>query len=96
MAALDPSKDNKKYVYDTVNADIESEKSLRYTEVEHSVTFQKAIKLHYPAVLWALFINTATILKGMDGGIVGSLVGIEPFKGQYGYLYNDTFTIEAS
>lgn len=74
----------------------EATKSLQYTEVEHSLTFWAAIKVHYPAVLWALFINLATVLKGMDGGIVGSLVGIEPFKEQYGYLYQgDTYIIEA-
>ena len=73
----------------------EATKSLQYTEVEHSLTFWAAIGAHYPAVLWALFINLATVLKGMDGGIVGSLVGIEPFKEQYGYIYDGSYIIEA-
>ncbi|KAH9884252.1 putative MFS alpha-glucoside transporter [Xylariomycetidae sp. FL2044] len=86
-------------VVDSVDADdtpqTESEKSLRYTETEHALAFWAAVRMHYPAVLWALFINLATVLKGMDGGIVGSLVGIGPFKEQYGYLYNGTYIIEA-
>lgn len=73
----------------------EAEKSFQYTELEHSLTFWQALKLHYPAVLWGLFINIATILKGMDGGIVGSLVGLDPFKRQYGYLYDGEYIIEA-
>ncbi|KAJ9134632.1 Sugar transporter [Pleurostoma richardsiae] len=74
---------------------LEGEKSYQYTEVEHSLSFWVAIQLHYPAVLWALFINLATVLKGMDGGIVGSLVGLAPFKEQYGYLYSDTYIVAA-
>ncbi|KAH9996747.1 putative MFS alpha-glucoside transporter [Xylariaceae sp. FL0662B] len=98
MSASISSPEDKKNAYHSVDADsiqIESEKSLQYTEVEHSLTFWQAIKLHYPAVLWVLFINLATVLKGMDGGIVGSLVGIGPFKEQYGYLFNNIYIIEA-
>lgn len=76
------TKDNKD-VDDYVDVDslqTEQEKSMQYTETEHSLTFWKALQLHYPAVLWGLFINLATVLKGMDGGIVGSLVGLDPFK----------------
>ncbi|KAI1336361.1 putative MFS alpha-glucoside transporter [Xylariaceae sp. FL0016] len=80
-------------VRDSLHA--ESEKSRQYTELEHSLTFSAAIRQHWPAVLWALFINLATVLKGMDGGIVGSLVGIGQFKEAYGYLYNGTFIVEA-
>ncbi|KAL1862789.1 hypothetical protein VTK73DRAFT_6648 [Phialemonium thermophilum] len=74
----------------------EATKSLQYTEVEHALTFWAAIRKHYPAVLWSLFINLATVLKGMDGGIVGSLIGLDPFKRQYGYLYkDDTYVVAA-
>lgn len=76
-------------------ADIEAEKSLQYTELEHSLKFWQALKLHYPAVLWGLFINLATVLKGMDGAIVGSLVGLEPFKRQYGRQHDGLWLIEA-
>lgn len=94
MSHLKDSKDVDSHVdIDTIQTELE--KSMQYTETEHALTFWKALKLHYPAVLWGLFINLATVLKGMDGGIVGSLVGLDPFKEQYGYLYNDTYLIEA-
>lgn len=98
MAASDAASVDKADIHPSVDIDsleIEFEKSLQYTEVEHGLTFWAAIKLHYPAVLWCLFINLATVLKGMDGGIVGSLVGIGTFKEQYGYLYNGTYVVEA-
>ncbi|KAF4124204.1 MFS transporter, SP family, solute carrier family 2 (facilitated glucose transporter), member 8 [Geosmithia morbida] len=55
--------------------------------MEHSSTFWQAFQEHYPAVLWALYVNLATVLKGVDGSIVGSLVGLEPFRRQYGYEF---------
>ncbi|KAF4121494.1 MFS transporter, SP family, solute carrier family 2 (facilitated glucose transporter), member 8 [Geosmithia morbida] len=77
------------------NPGSEAEKSLRYTELEHSSRLWQALQLYYPAVLWDLFINLATVLKGMDGTIVGSLVGLDPFKRQYGYVYDGQYVIEA-
>ncbi|KAH8893601.1 general substrate transporter [Thozetella sp. PMI_491] len=98
MASTDLPLDVKEKFSPAADGDLqldESEKAQLYTDTEHSLSFRDAIKHHYPAVLWALFINLATVLKGMDGGIVGSLVGIGPFKEQYGYLYNGNFIIEA-
>ncbi|KAJ5815144.1 sugar transporter [Penicillium riverlandense] len=74
---------------------VEAEKSAQFTEYEHSLGFWEAVKLHWPAVAWAVFINLATILKGLDGGIVGSLVGLETFKETYGYEYHGTYVIAA-
>src|SRR5262245_22820578 len=74
----------------------EAEKSLQFTEIEHGMGFWQAAKLHWPAICWGLFINLATVLKGivsllhdytsvrtdiltgMDGAIVGSLIGLDP------------------
>lgn len=42
----------------------EAEKSLQFTEIEHSLGFWQAAKLYWPAVCWGLFINLATVLKG--------------------------------
>ena len=44
----------------------EAEKSLQYTEIEHALGFWQAAKLHWPAICWGLFINLATVLKGMS------------------------------
>ncbi|KAJ5102225.1 sugar transporter [Penicillium alfredii] len=73
----------------------EAEKSAQFSEYEHSLGFWEAVKLHWPAVVWAMFINLATILKGLDGGIVGSLVGLEPFKKTFGYEYQGKHIIAA-
>ncbi len=54
MAPDKVSSGKKDGVLDSVDVDslhTEAEKSLQYTEVEHSLTFWSAIKLHYPAVL---------------------------------------------
>lgn len=74
----------------------EAEKSLRLTELEHSLNFWQATKLYWPAVGWCLFVNLAVVLNGMDGGIIGSLVGMEPFVRQYGYLYDGTYVVKAA
>ncbi|PLB47346.1 sugar transporter [Aspergillus steynii IBT 23096] len=73
----------------------EAEKSLQFTEYEHSLGFWDAMGLYWPAVVWSMFINLATILKGMDGGIVGSLVGLEPFKRTFGYEYKGNYVVPA-
>jgi hypothetical protein len=44
----------------------EAQKSLQFTEIEHAMGFWQAAKLHWPAIAWGLFINLATVLKGMS------------------------------
>ncbi|KAI4748809.1 general substrate transporter [Aureobasidium sp. EXF-12298] len=75
---------------------MKSETSVRYTEIEHSLGFWQAAKLYYPAALWVLYVNLATVLKGMDGGITGSLIGLDPFKKTYGHPYHDTYVAPAA
>ncbi|KAI4720628.1 general substrate transporter [Aureobasidium sp. EXF-10727] len=69
---------------------MKSETSVRHTEIEHSLGFWQAARLYYPAALWVLYMNLAVVLKGMDGGITGSLIGLDPFKKTYGHPYHDT------
>ncbi|KAF2245889.1 sugar transporter [Trematosphaeria pertusa] len=94
-----PKEDLKKELSPSVDVGFasteEAEKSLQFTEVEHAMGFWQAAKLYWPAICWGLFINLATILKGMDGGIVGSLIGLEPFKRDYGYEFNGTYIVAA-
>ncbi|KAK7731795.1 hypothetical protein SLS53_008616 [Cytospora paraplurivora] len=66
-----------------------------YTCKEHALTFWAAIRLHYPAVLWALLVNLATVCQGLDGQVVGAIVGIEPFKRQFGVAFDHEIIIEA-
>lgn len=75
--------------------DRDTENAARYTETEHSLTFYSAIKLYYPAVLWALVVNLATLCQGLDGQVIGALVGIEPFKHHFGVQYQGEYIIEA-
>ncbi|KAI5276646.1 general substrate transporter [Aureobasidium subglaciale] len=75
---------------------MKSEASVRYTKIEHSLGFWQAAKLYYPAALWVLYVNLATVLKGMDGGITGSLIGLDPFKKTYGHPYNNTYVVPAA
>ena len=75
---------------------MKSETYTRYTEIEHSLGFWQAAKLYYPAALWVLYVNLATVLKGMDGGITGSLIGLDPFKETFGYPYNGTYVVPAA
>lgn len=75
--------------------DSESEKAARYTETEHSLTFCSALKSYYPAVLWVLVVNLATLCQGLDGQVIGALVGIEPFKRHFGVEFQGEYIIEA-
>lgn len=75
--------------------DSEAEKAARYTETEHSLTFSQAIKLYYPAVIWALAVNLATLCQGLDGQVIGALMGIKPFKEHYGVEFQGDYIIEA-
>jgi MFS family permease len=70
--------------------------SVQHTEREHHLGFWKAARLYYPAALWVLYVNLATVLKGLDGGITGSLIGLDPFKKKYGYLYDDSYVVSAA
>ncbi|KAL6230992.1 hypothetical protein BDW75DRAFT_244323 [Aspergillus navahoensis] len=65
----------------------EAELSYEFTKDEHRLTFWAAARRHWPALAWGMFMNLATVLKGMDGGVVKGLVGLEVFKSTYGY-YN--------
>lgn len=73
----------------------ETEKAARHTETEHSLTFCSAIKLYYPAVIWALVVNLATLCQGLDGQVIGALVGIGPFQHHFGVEYQGEYIIEA-
>ncbi|KAL2820840.1 general substrate transporter [Aspergillus cavernicola] len=82
----------------TDNADNlwESEQSKLYTQAQHDLGFWEAVRLYRPAVFWCLVINIAVILKGFDGALVGSIVGLDPFKKQFGYLYNGEYVVSAA
>ncbi|ODM15731.1 hypothetical protein SI65_08965 [Aspergillus cristatus] len=73
----------------------DAEKSQQFTFHEHSTGFWQALRLNWPAFLWGLFINFATILKGIDGGVVRGLVGLNAFKHTYGYNYHGEYVIAA-
>lgn len=64
-----PKEDLKKELSPSVDVGFasteEAEKSLQFTEVEHAMGFWQAAKLYWPAICWGLFINLATILKGL-------------------------------
>lgn len=75
--------------------DSDAEKATNYTRKEHALTFRAALRIHYPAVLWALLVNLATVCQGLDGQVVGALVGIEPFKRHFGVAFDDDFIIQA-
>ncbi|KAJ5902963.1 hypothetical protein N7504_005346 [Penicillium tannophilum] len=73
----------------------EAELSFRFTKEEHALSWWEAMRMHYPAIGWGLFMNLATILKGIDGGIVRSIVGLPIFKETYGYNHNGNYIIAA-
>ncbi|RFU24883.1 hypothetical protein B7463_g11453, partial [Scytalidium lignicola] len=91
-------KDELKGSVKAVDADIidEAAQSLLYTQAQHALGFWEAVRLYRTAVLWSLLINTAIILKGFDGALVGSVVGLTPFKQQFGYLYAGKYEISAA
>ncbi|ROV97361.1 hypothetical protein VMCG_06895 [Cytospora schulzeri] len=75
--------------------DSDADKTAQYTRKEHVLTFWAAFKLHYPAVLWALLVNLATVCQGLDGQVVSALVGIEPFKKHFGVVFDEELIIQA-
>jgi sugar porter (SP) family MFS transporter len=78
-----------------LHVDSETGKAARYTETEHSLTFFDALRLYYPAVVWALVVNLATLCQGLDGQVIGALVGIGPFKHHFGVEYQGEYIIQA-
>ncbi|KAJ5111278.1 hypothetical protein N7532_001813 [Penicillium argentinense] len=77
------------------DASEEAELSYQFTKEEHVLGWWDAMRLHYPAIGWGILMNLATILKGIDGGIVRSLVGLPIFKEIYGYNHNGKYIIAA-
>ncbi|GAQ42875.1 hypothetical protein AtubIFM55763_009303 [Aspergillus tubingensis] len=73
----------------------EAEFAQEFTRKEHALGFWEAMRRHWPAVAWASFMNLATILKGIDGGIVKGLVGLDVFKKTYGYNYHGEYVLAA-
>jgi hypothetical protein len=45
---------------------VEAEKSAQFTEYEHSLGFWEAVKLHWPAVAWAVFINLVRYVDSIE------------------------------
>ncbi|KAI7971083.1 hypothetical protein EIK77_007199 [Talaromyces pinophilus] len=80
----------------TEDAVWQAEQSQLYTQTQHALSFWEAVRLYRPAVLWSIVINVAVVLKGFDGALVGSIVGLDPFKEQFGYLYNDEYVVSAA
>ncbi|KIV87394.1 hypothetical protein PV11_02943 [Exophiala sideris] len=74
----------------------ESAQSLLYTQAQHALGFWEAVRLYPTAILWSLLINVAIILKGFDGALVGSVVGLAPFQRQFGYEYEGSWVISAA
>ncbi|RDW89812.1 uncharacterized protein DSM5745_01587 [Aspergillus mulundensis] len=74
----------------------EAEQSQFYTHTQHALGFWEAVNLYRPAAIWSLMINVAVVLKGFDGALVGSIVGLDPFKKQFGYLYNGEYVVSAA
>ncbi|KAL2832611.1 general substrate transporter [Aspergillus cavernicola] len=73
----------------------EAELSYEFTKDEHKLTFWDAVRRHWPALTWGMFMNLATILKGIDGGVVKGLVGLDVFKETYGYYHNGSYILAA-
>ncbi|KAL4877825.1 general substrate transporter [Aspergillus karnatakaensis] len=73
----------------------EAELSYEFSKDEHSLRFLDAARRHWPALAWGMFMNLATVLKGIDGGVVKGLVGLDVFKQTYGYNNNGTYMLAA-
>ncbi|KAL4778876.1 general substrate transporter [Aspergillus varians] len=73
----------------------EAELSYEFTKDEHSLGFYEAARRHWPALAWGMFMNLATVLKGIDGGVVKGLVGLNVFKETYGYDHNGEYILAA-
>ncbi|KAL4932484.1 putative MFS alpha-glucoside transporter [Aspergillus undulatus] len=73
----------------------EAELSFEFTKDEHTLSFWAAARRHWPALAWGMFMNLATVLKGIDGGVVKGLVGLDVFKETYGYERNGEYILAA-
>ncbi|RAH50170.1 putative MFS alpha-glucoside transporter [Aspergillus brunneoviolaceus CBS 621.78] len=76
----------------------DAESSQEFLAAEHALTFWPALRQHWPTVAWALFMNLATILKGIvyqDGGVVKGIVGLDVFKQNYGYEHEGRYILAA-
>ncbi|KAL4865922.1 hypothetical protein BDV12DRAFT_187832 [Aspergillus spectabilis] len=73
----------------------EAELSYEFSKDEHSLAFWEAARRHWPALAWGMFMNLATVLKGIDGGVVKGLVGLDVFKQTYGYYHDGEYRLAA-
>ncbi|KAJ0421155.1 general substrate transporter, partial [Aspergillus carlsbadensis] len=73
----------------------DAELSYEFTKDEHTLRFWEAARRHWPALAWGMFMNLATVLKGIDGGVVKGLVGLPIFKQTYGYQRHGEYILAA-
>ncbi|KUL89020.1 hypothetical protein ZTR_06000 [Talaromyces verruculosus] len=74
-----PSATGKSLDY-TEDAVWQAEQSQLYTQTQHALSFWEAVRLYKPAVLWSIMISVAVVLKGFDGALVGSIVGLDSLR----------------
>lgn len=65
-------------------------------EESHSQSAIEAVKNYKYALLWALYINISVIMSGYDPQVIGSSVGIEQFRENFGYKYDGRWVVNAA
>lgn len=65
-------------------------------QVEHTLTFWKAIK-HYPkAIGWSMYFSLGVIMLSYDPQLLGNLYAMPAFQKDFGYMFNGEYTISAA
>ncbi|KAF5698050.1 putative maltose permease [Fusarium globosum] len=56
---------------------------------EHEQTVKDALRTHYKAVFWSLYLSMAVIMEGYDTSLIFSFFGLPAFAKRYGTLQDD-------
>ncbi|CVK92119.1 probable Maltose permease [Fusarium mangiferae] len=56
---------------------------------EHGQTVKDALRTHYKAVFWSLYLSMAVIMEGYDTSLIFSFLGLPAFAKRYGTLQDD-------
>jgi SP family general alpha glucoside:H+ symporter-like MFS transporter len=65
------------------------------TEIEHRMTFMKALRLYPKAIGWSAFFSMGVIMTAFDPQLLGSLYATPSFQKDFGYLYEGSYIVSA-
>ncbi|EEQ36049.1 putative maltose permease [Clavispora lusitaniae] len=63
------------------------------TNLEHSLTFRKALKTHTWSIIWSMVMSATIIMEGYDNILIGSFYAYPSFQKKYGEEINGGYQL---